>query len=475
MKRLIESLEKIKEDRILGSAGAELLERFVGDQFNARFSFVSSTRTFSLRHDSSYNSGYTVTCKPEGEEIDVTVLFRPSEDKMVESLSAGEVFESGVNFVEFDSLYQRAVFIASGAEDVLGAISDDASTEAEEVPVPESHKTAIEIEVKLEPDPGAEPESEPEPEKRTEEGVKVPTKRQSTVTGQRCTLEIDGRVKQVSQESINSIIEELKSADNYWVFKPGSQYSWRRELIRYTRQTLSINEDEPAKRVHSFEHWKGKGWKENSIISPEDACEKMRALLEANEFGTESPFKAPRELGREVQLDWGSPVNRNSESVGEVIQSLSGAKECWVITNGSEKLGYKEFIQYLYDEGEGIGTYEKWRGGAPVQREKISPEDALKKAKNYLKSEEFVTASYLSHFSGELKQKQPVKAVSRSGGRGSRQSSSAVGIDGWACGCIAVFVAVAMGLFVAQAWGPAIIVTLLGVFVGRFMTSQRKS
>ena len=147
MKGLIESLKKIKEDRMLGSAGDELLERFVGDQFNARFSFVSSTRTFSLRHDSSYNSGYTVTCKPEGEEIDVTVLFRPSKDKMVESLSAGEVFESGVNFVEFDSLYQRAVFTASGAEDVLGAISDDASTEAEEVPVPESHKTAIEIEV----------------------------------------------------------------------------------------------------------------------------------------------------------------------------------------------------------------------------------------------------------------------------------------------------------------------------------------
>ena len=472
MKGLIESLKKIKEDRMLGSAGAELLERFVGDQFNARFSFVSSTRTFSLRHDSSYNSGYTVTCKPEGEEIDVTVLFRPSEDKMVESLSAGEVFESGVNFVEFDSLYQRAVFTASGA------ISDDASTEGEEVPVPESHKTAIEIEVKLEPDPGAEPEPKPEPkpepEKRTEEGVKVPTKRQSTVTGQRCTLEIDGRVKQVSQESINSIIEELKSADNYWVFKPGSQRSWRREFIRYTRQRLSINEDESAKRAHSFEHWKGKGWKEKSSISPEDACEKMKALLDANKFETERPFKGPRESGLKIEVDWGSSVEMSSGSVEEVIQSLSGANECWVLTNGSDKLGYKEFIQYLYDE-EGIGTYEKWRGGAPVQREKISPEEALKKAKNYLKSEEFVTASYLIHFSGELKQK-PVRSVSQ--GRSSRKSTTDDGINGLGCGCFAVFATVAtiaMGLFMAELWGPGILVILIGIFGGHFMTSQRNN
>ena len=113
MKGLIEALKKIKEDRMLGSAGAQTIQPFVGDYFTAKFSFVSSTRTFSLRHDPSFNSGYTVTCKPEGEEIDVTVLFRPAEDKIVEAFSAGEVFESGVNFVEFDALYQRAVFTGS--------------------------------------------------------------------------------------------------------------------------------------------------------------------------------------------------------------------------------------------------------------------------------------------------------------------------------------------------------------------------
>ena len=294
------------------------------------------------------------------------------------------------------------------------------------------------------------------------------------MTGQRCTLEIDGRVKQVSQESINSIIEELKSADNYWVFKPGSQYSWRREFIRYTRQTLSINEDESAKRAHSFEHWKGKGWKEKSSISPEDACEKMKALLDANKFETERPFKGPRESGLKIEVDWGSSVEMSSGSVEEVIQSLSGANECWVLTNGSDKLGYKEFIQYLYDE-EGIGTYEKWRGGAPVQREKISPEEALKKAKNYLKSEEFVTASYLIHFSGELKQK-PVRSVSQ--GRSSRKSTTGDGINGLGCGCFAVFATVAtiaMGLFMAELWGPGILVILIGIFGGHFMTSQRNN
>ena len=463
MKELIQALKKIKEDRLLGSAGAEALQRFVGNQYSTQFSFVSSTRTFSLRHDSSYNSGYTVTCRPEGEEIDVTVLFRPAEDKMVEALSAGEVFESGVSFVEFDSLYQRAVFTGAGTKDVSGGVSEsEVVTGVEKGPVPEPHETAIEAEVKL----------EPEPEKRTQEAVKVPSKRQTTLTGQRCTLEIDGKVKEASQESIGSIIEELRGAENYWVFKPGSQRSWRREFIRYTRQRLSINEDEPAKRAHSFEHWKGKGWKEKSSISPEDACEKMRALLEENQFETEHPFKGPRESDLKIEVDWGSPVKQSSGSVEEVIQSLSGANECWVLTNGSDKWVYKEFIQYLYDD-EGIGTYEKWRGGAPVQREKISPEEALKKAKNYLKSEEFVTASYLIHFSGELKQK-PVRSVSLS----SKQSTTGDGIGGLGCGCYAVFATVAivaMELLVAELWGPAIIVILIGIFVGRFMTSQRNN
>ena len=472
MKGLIEALKKIKEDRMLGSAAAETLERFIGDQFAARFSFVSSTRTFSLRHDSSYNSGYTVTCKLEGEEIDVTVLFRPSEDKMVESLSAGEVFESGVSFVEFDSLYQRAVFTESGDEDVSEAISDDVeietATDAEAVPAPapELHGSAIGVEAKV--------ESEPEPEavKRTEEVVKAPTKRQSTVTGQRCTLEIDGRIKVVSQESISLIIEDLKGAENYWVFKPGSQHSWRNEFIRYSRQKLSINEGEQSQRDHSYSHWKSKAWKEKSFISPEEAREKLKSLLEANEFGAESPFKAPQGLGREVQLDWAPPVEMASASIDELYQFLSEANECWVLTSGSEKSGYKEFIQYLFDDGDGPGTYEKWRGGAPVQREKISPEDALEKAKNYLDSEEFVTASYLSHFSGDLKQKQPVKAVTRR--RGSGQSTAGIEINGGSCGCIAIFIFFALVCFFAEFWAGAIFMTLMGLLVGRFMTSKRK-
>ncbi|MCH2026610.1 MAG: hypothetical protein MK172_12795, partial [Verrucomicrobiales bacterium] len=129
MKELIEELKRIKEDRLLGSAGAQALEHFVGQRFSAKFLFASSTRTFSLRHDEAFNSGYTVTCRPEGEEIEVTVLFRPAEDDAVQVLTAGEVFESEVNFVEFDSLYQRAVF--TGSLDLSGS-----GPVPEELPVP---------------------------------------------------------------------------------------------------------------------------------------------------------------------------------------------------------------------------------------------------------------------------------------------------------------------------------------------------
>ena len=466
MKGLIEALKKIKEDRMLGSAGAQTIQPFVGDYFTAKFSFVSSTRTFSLRHDPSFNSGYTVTCKPEGEEIDVTVLFRPAEDKIVEAFSAGEVFESGVNFVEFDALYQRAVFTGSLTQSTAGVVSkNEAVTETEKEPDPESHEPLVEAVSDFEP--------EPEPEQTTQEAVKVPARRQTGITGQRCTLEIDGTVKEFSQESISSVIEELKGAENYWVFKPGSRHSWRREFVSYSRRKLSVNEDEAAKRDHSYWHWKGKTWKEKLIISPEEASDKIKELLEANEFGAERPFKGPSKLGRKVEVDWGPSVEMSSETIDEVVQSLSEANECWVLITGSEKLGYKEFIQYLFDDGNGHGTYEKWRGGAPVQREKISPEEALKKAKNYLKSEEFVVTPYLSHFSGDLKQDPPVKAGIRV--RRNKRSSSGIQTSDGLCGCMTVFAIIVMALVVAQQWGPAIIVTFLGVTVGRFMTSNRKS
>ena len=280
-------------------------------------------------------------------------------------------------------------------------------------------------------------------------------------------------MKEFSQESISSVIEELKGAENYWVFKPGSRHSWRREFVSYSRRKLSVNEDEAAKRDHSYWHWKGKTWKEKLIISPEEASDKIKELLEANEFGAERPFKGPSKLGRKVEVDWGPSVEMSSETIDEVVQSLSEANECWVLITGSEKLGYKEFIQYLFDDGNGHGTYEKWRGGAPVQREKISPEEALKKAKNYLKSEEFVVTSYLSHFSGDLKQDPPVKAGIRV--RRDKRSSSGIQISHGLCSCMTVFAIIVMALVVAQQWGPAIIVTFLGVTVGRFMTSNRKS
>lgn len=462
MKELIEELKRIKEDRLLGSAGAQALEHFVGQRFSAKFLFASSTRTFSLRHDESFNSGYTVTCRPEGEEIEVTVLFRPAEDDAVQVLTAGEVFESEVNFVEFDSLYQRAVF--TGSLDLSGS-----GPVPEELPVPESQGTGIVTAVKSEP----KSELETEPEKIIQESVKVPAERKTSITGQRCTLEIDGHVKEISQELISPIIEELREAKNYWIFKPGSQRSWRSEFISYSRNKLSINEGDPVRRDHSYQHWKGSKWKEQSIVSPEEALDKLKEILDADQFENERPFKVPRGLGQEVQVDWGPGVEMSLEGIDEVLESLSEANECWVLIIGSEKLGYKEFIQYLFDDGDGPGTYEKWRGGAPVQREKISPEEALNKAENYLRSDQFVTVSYLSHFSGESKQKRPVRKKARSSASG--QSPSPIKIESGSCGCSVIVAFIAIGLFGAEAWELASIVILLGVLGVRFMTSDRKS
>ena len=464
MKELIEELKRIKEDRLLGSAGAQALEHFVGQRFSAKFLFSSSTRTFSLRHDESFNSGYTVTCRPEGEEIEVTVLFRPAEDDAVQALTAGEVFESEVNFVEFDSLYQRAVFTGSLELSGSGPVPEEL-VRAEELPVPESQGTGIVTAVKSEP--------KPEPEKTIQESVKVPAERKRSITGQRCTLEIDGHVKEISQELISPIIEELREAKNYWIFKPGSQRSWRSEFISYSRNKLSINEDDPARRDHSYQHWKGSKWKEQSIVSPEEALDKLKEILDADQFENERPFKVPRGLGQEVQVDWGPGVEMSLEGIDEALESLSEANECWALIIGSEKLGYKEFIQYLFDDGDGPGTYEKWRGGVPVQREKISPEEALNKAENYLRSDQFVTVSYLSHFSGESKQKRPVRKKARSSASG--QSPSPIKIDNGSCGCFAIVAFIAMGLFIAEAWELAISVILLGVLSVRFMTSDRKS
>ena len=79
-------------------------------EYEANLSFISASRTFSLRYDDSYSNGYTVNALIQGKGCEVNVLFLPVENKKIEELKKGENFEATVYFIEYDSLYERAVF-----------------------------------------------------------------------------------------------------------------------------------------------------------------------------------------------------------------------------------------------------------------------------------------------------------------------------------------------------------------------------
>jgi hypothetical protein len=131
---LMKALKELTEKRLLSNEVEVLFEPYKDVVFPLSLSFVSSERSFGSQKDATYNEGYKVICNAENWNVEVTILFAPEDNTLVESYDPGQDFEVNVRFIDYDSLYQRAIF---------GKLSSElAAPEEEELTAPEEEEVA---------------------------------------------------------------------------------------------------------------------------------------------------------------------------------------------------------------------------------------------------------------------------------------------------------------------------------------------
>ena len=128
------TLTNLKTNRLLSGEAKSALAPFLGKTFTLPLVFVSASRTFGNPFDPVYDDGHTLVCRLEGEEIEVTVLLGAEENDLVDSLASNETFEAKLTVLDFDALYQRAIF---------GQLLASTSVSEEQEEVPEEPQTQI--------------------------------------------------------------------------------------------------------------------------------------------------------------------------------------------------------------------------------------------------------------------------------------------------------------------------------------------
>ena len=113
---LMKALEELTENRLLSSEVEALFEPYQDAVFPLSLSFVSAERSFGSQKDEKYNGGYKVICDAEKWDVKLSLLFGPEDNDLVESFEPGQDFEANVRFIDYDSLYQRAIFGKLGSE-----------------------------------------------------------------------------------------------------------------------------------------------------------------------------------------------------------------------------------------------------------------------------------------------------------------------------------------------------------------------
>ena len=107
---LLATLTNLKNNRFLSGEAKSALAPFIGKAATLSLAFVSASRTFGNPFDPAYDSGRTLICRLEGEEVEVTVLLGAERNDRVDSLDSDETFEAKLTVLDFDALYQRAIF-----------------------------------------------------------------------------------------------------------------------------------------------------------------------------------------------------------------------------------------------------------------------------------------------------------------------------------------------------------------------------
>ena len=152
---LMKALQELTEKRLLTSEVEALFEPYQDAVFPLVLSFVSSERSFGSQKDANYNEGYKVLCNAENWGIGVAVLFSPEDNNLVESFGPSQKFEANVRFIDYDSLYQRAIFGKLDSE--LESIEDE---EVVSPPIAESATPPAVETVSIQPEESIVPEKE---------------------------------------------------------------------------------------------------------------------------------------------------------------------------------------------------------------------------------------------------------------------------------------------------------------------------
>ena len=161
---LMKALKELTEKRLLSNEVEALFEPYKDVVFPLSLSFVSSERSLGSQKDATYNEGYKVICNAENWDVEVAILFAPEDNTLVESYDSGQDFEADVRFIDYDSLYQRAIFGKLGSkldlseeEEVLPSQSEETaspsleetiSPSSEESMIPAEESSAIDPEIK---------------------------------------------------------------------------------------------------------------------------------------------------------------------------------------------------------------------------------------------------------------------------------------------------------------------------------------
>ncbi len=107
---LLEALQDLAENRRMSFEVGELIAPFKGQVHALSLSLISSSKTLGNRFEPEYEGGDTLTCKLEGSELEVNVQTTLNEEGLVKGLAPGASFEMHLSLLDFDALYQRAVF-----------------------------------------------------------------------------------------------------------------------------------------------------------------------------------------------------------------------------------------------------------------------------------------------------------------------------------------------------------------------------
>jgi len=163
--RLMNALKALTEKRLLASEVESLFEPYKDAVLPLSLSFLSAAKSFGSQKDETYNDGYSTICNVENWGIEICLLFPSDDNSLVESLKPEEGFEANVKFIDYDALYQRAIFgkldsesdysdsveivSSSLADDAISPIALDAEAIELEAEAIELEAEAIELEAEL--------------------------------------------------------------------------------------------------------------------------------------------------------------------------------------------------------------------------------------------------------------------------------------------------------------------------------------